>query len=237
MRQEIRGLVEQIDPELVVLDADMDMHAADHQTARHVLEILGEDVVALLVGMLLGPPFGEGMGGRRNRRQPELIGDAADRAAQMDELVARLRHGLAYAGADLDLRAQEFGADLSAQRFLALGEQRRRRLLGQVAAILVDEEIFLLDAEGEAWFLDGHDAQCGTKGEAGGSALAGSDQSLEQIADEVGHAGGGHADRQVSSPARHQGVGDQRLRSEPMAKNVALVIAKATGSGLSRPNR
>ena len=91
-------------------------------------------------------------------REPELTGDAADRAAQMDQLVARFLHGFADAGADLDLRAQEFGADLAAQRLLAFGEQRGRRLLREVARVLVDEEIFLLDAEREAWFLDGHGA-------------------------------------------------------------------------------
>ena len=41
------------------------------------------------------------------------------------------------------------------QGLLAFGEQGRGRL-GEVAAVLVDEEIFLLDAEGEAWFADGH---------------------------------------------------------------------------------
>ena len=158
MRQEIGRLAEQVDAQILVLDADMHMHAADHEPPRHVLEIAGEHVVALLVGMLLARPFGEGVGRGGDRGEPELSGDAADRAAQMDQLVARLLHGFADAGADLDLRAQEFGADLAAQRLLAFGEQRGRRLLREVARVLVDEEIFLLDAEREAWFLDGHGA-------------------------------------------------------------------------------
>ena len=158
MRQEIGRLAEQVDAQILVLDADMHMHAADHEPARHVLEIAREHVVALLVGVLLARPFGEGVGGGGDRGEPELSGDAADRAAQMDQLVARFLHGFADAGADLDLRAQEFGTDLAAQRLLAFGEQRGRRLLREVARVLVDEEIFLLDAEREAWFLDGHGA-------------------------------------------------------------------------------
>ena len=66
----------------------MHVHAADHQPARHMLEVAGEHVVALLVGVLLACPFGEGMSGCGDRREPELAGDAADRAAQMDQLVA-----------------------------------------------------------------------------------------------------------------------------------------------------
>src|SRR5262249_45485516 len=74
----------------------------------------------------------------------------------MNQLIARLLHRVAHAGADLDLRAQEFGADLAAQGLLAFGEQFRRLLVREVAAILVDEEVLLLDADGEARFLDRH---------------------------------------------------------------------------------
>ena len=41
----------------------------------------------------------------------------------------------------------------------------------------------------------------------------------------------------VSNPARHQGVGDQRLRNEPMAKKVAPVMTVAVGSGWLNSNR
>ena len=39
MRQEIGRLAEQIDAEIVVLDADMHMHAGDDEPTRHVLEV------------------------------------------------------------------------------------------------------------------------------------------------------------------------------------------------------
>ncbi len=140
----------------------MDVHAADDEPPRHLLQILGENVVALLVGVLLALPFGEGMGGGGDRGEAELAGDGADRAAQPHELVAGLLHRVADAGADLDLRAQEFGTHLAAQRLLAFGEQGGRRLGREVAAFLIDEEIFLLDADGETWFADGHRPHGGT---------------------------------------------------------------------------
>ena len=68
-------------------------------------------------------------------------------------------NGVADAGADLDLRAQELGADLAAiveQGLLAFGEEGRGRLLCQVAAVLVDEEVFLFDADCETWLADRH---------------------------------------------------------------------------------
>jgi len=37
MRQEIGGLAEEIDAELVVVDADMNMHAADDEASHHLL--------------------------------------------------------------------------------------------------------------------------------------------------------------------------------------------------------
>ncbi len=158
MRQEVRRLTEQIVPEVVVLDADMDVHAADHEAPRHLLQVLGEDVVAFLVGVVLRRPFGEGMGRGGDQGEAEFLGDGADGLAQIDELVARLLDRMAHRGADLDLRAQEFGAHLPLQGFLAFGEEGRRRRGLEVPALLVDEEVLLLNAEREAWFADGHGA-------------------------------------------------------------------------------
>ena len=120
------------------------------------MQILGEHVVALLVGVKLARPLGEGMRRGGDGGQAELAGDSAHSRSQADQIGARFLNRAADFGADLDLRAQEFGADLAAQRFFAFGEQLSRRFLGEIARILVDEEIFLLDADREAWFLGGH---------------------------------------------------------------------------------
>ena len=158
MRQEIRRLAEQVYAQVVVLYAGMDMHTGDHEPSPHLLEVARDRAIAFLVGMMLPLPSRDGVGRGGYRREPELAGDAADRGAEIDELVARLLHRIANLGADLDLGAQELGADLAAQRFLAFLEQLLRRLLRELARVLVDEEIFLLDADAESGFLDGHGA-------------------------------------------------------------------------------
>ena len=65
MRQEICRLAEQVDAQILVLDADMHMHAADHQPARHLLQVAREHVVALLVGVLLARAIWRRDGWRR----------------------------------------------------------------------------------------------------------------------------------------------------------------------------
>ena len=148
MGQEVGRLSQQVDAQIVVLDPDMNVHAANHEPARDLLQVLRQRIVALLVGVLLAPPSGEGVGGGGDRGKAELVGDGADGGAQPDQLFAHFRNGVANAGADLDLRAQELRADLAAiieQSLLAFGEEGRGRLLCQVAAVLVDEEVFLFD--------------------------------------------------------------------------------------------
>ena len=64
------------------------------------------------------------------------------------------------AGTDLDLRAEELGRHLLAERLLALLHQlgRRRR---KPAALQVDEVVFLLDAEREGRLLGAHSSALG----------------------------------------------------------------------------
>ena len=90
-----------------------------------------------------------------------LPGDVGDGAAQPGELLARRLEVLVDAGADLDLRAEELGRNLLAQRLLALLHQlcRRRR---EPPRFKVDEVVFLLDAEGEGWLLGAHGAGGGS---------------------------------------------------------------------------
>src|SRR4029077_7015319 len=108
----------------------------------------------------------------------------------MNQLIARLLHRVANAGADLDLRAQEFGADLAAQGLLAFGEQFRRLLAREVAAVPVDEEVLLLDADGEARFLDRHGSYRATF-TAAKVASRGPCRSLGLALREMCHAQGG----------------------------------------------
>ena len=146
--------------------ADMHMHAANHEPTRHLLEVCGEHAVALFVGVLLVRPLGEGMGRGGDWGQAELAGDAADGGAELDDLVARLFIDLQTQVPTSICERRNSGLTWPPQRFFAFGEQLSRRFLGEIARILVDEEIFLLDADREAWFLGGHGGHGGTIGEA-----------------------------------------------------------------------
>ena len=158
-----------------------------------MLQIPGDGVVALFVGVVLALPLGEGVGGGGDGREPELAGDVPQGGAEMYQLVACLLHRTADAGADLDLRAQKLGTHLAAQRLLAFGEQGGRRLGREIAAFFVDEEIFLLDADAECWFRNGHGGLWHTL-KSHGRVYARSDESFEKVTDQIGDARGKHAD-------------------------------------------
>src|SRR5580693_4781451 len=147
MRQEIRGLVQQIDAQFVVRDADMDMHPANREAPSNALQIALEALVADTVGGLLRLPsrkrmrrcgdWGQAVA-RRHRRDP---------APQPPQLGARFVEICADPCPDLNLRAQKFRADLRAQQRLELGQHPIGRVADDIARRPIDEEIFLLDAE------------------------------------------------------------------------------------------
>ena len=94
MRQEVARLVEQVDAQLVVFDADVHVHAADDEAAADAGQVLGERLVALALGVLLGAPAGERVGrggdggevvfGGHVARRP-CAGGPAPRPPPMDE--------------------------------------------------------------------------------------------------------------------------------------------------------
>ena len=149
VRQEIGRLVQQIDAQLVVGDADMDMHPADRETPADALQIALQALVADALGRLLRLPAGEGMRRRGDRGDAVSRRDRCDRAAQPPQIGPRLVEARADPRPDLDLRAQELGAHLRAEQRLAFGQHAVGRVADDVARRPVDEKIFLLDAEGE----------------------------------------------------------------------------------------
>jgi hypothetical protein len=149
VRQEIGGLVHQVDPGVVVLDPDMHVHPGNQQPPRHPGEVVLQHVVAFLVGMVLGLPVGRGMAGHGQRGEPVAPGDLGHRRAQAPEILARLGDRGTDPGADLHLAAQELGTDLILQRGDAVFHHRDRRI-GEIAGLHIDEEILLLDPHGEA---------------------------------------------------------------------------------------
>ena len=115
-----------------------------------------EDAVTQLVGVLLCPPLSEGMGRRGDRSQSVTAGDFRHRATQIGEFGARSLDRFAHGSADLELSAQEFSTETSAQVRLEFVDQRLRRLADQIPGVQVDEQVFLFDANRETWFVDCH---------------------------------------------------------------------------------
>ena len=161
VRQEIARLVHQVDAQLVVVDADVHVHAADDEAAADAGQILGDGLVALALGRLLRAPAREGMGGGGDGRQAVLAGQPRHRRAQRLELGARRARRRVHLRLDLDLRFQELARHLAAQRLLAGLEQRVRHLAHEVPARAVDEQVLLLDADGERGVLERHGAHGG----------------------------------------------------------------------------
>jgi hypothetical protein len=68
VRQEVGGLTKKVDPQIIVLDPHMHVHAANQETAAHMLQVPGDDVVALFVGVVLAFPGSERVGRCGDRR-------------------------------------------------------------------------------------------------------------------------------------------------------------------------
>ena len=93
------------------------------------------------------------MGRGCDRRQTVLGGEGGHRAAQADKLRTRLARGVVHAGADLDLGFQELARHLALHCLLRGLEQGLGHLTHEIAGGLLDEEVFLLDADRERWVL------------------------------------------------------------------------------------
>ncbi len=134
-----------------ILDPDMHMHAADDQAAGRRLHGRGPARCSARDPSSSGGAIRRRDGWRRRwapghgaRRSPPRPG--ADPASSL----AGLGEAAADGGADLDLSPQELGRHPAGKPRLAFAQHLRRRIAGEVAAGPVDQQILLLDAEGEA---------------------------------------------------------------------------------------
>ena len=155
MRQEIRELVEQIDAQVFVLDADMHMHAANQHPSRDPGEVFFQIAVPRFVGVVLILPVGKRMRRRGDRGQPVRIAMLLDRAAQMGQISARVRDRGANTCADLDLTLEEFRTDLVAQIGCA-GLHDRLWCFDQIKRVEIDNKVFFFDTKCERRIFGGH---------------------------------------------------------------------------------
>ena len=115
MGQEVGDLIQDVDPEVVVVDADVDVHAADQQPVRHDLHVPLQDFVPFLFGVLLVLPFRERVCRGSDRSQAMVPGDFRDSAPQVAQVGPHLGYRIANRRTDFDLGAQELPAELAAE--------------------------------------------------------------------------------------------------------------------------
>ena len=173
MRQEVRELVHQVDAQLVVVDADVDMQTADHHAPCGALHLLEERDVAFLVRALLAGGEREGMRRCGDGREAEATGCLDHGPAQLRELLPRFGDVAADRCCDFHLRTQELGE--GTPRRLCI--QLREELLGWFArhgpGLAVDEQVLLLDTEGQRRFARSHLASPDRSRRSAGSSSIG----------------------------------------------------------------
>ena len=75
MWQKITGLRHQFDPKVIILNADMHMHATDKQSVNNRAQIACDGAIAFAFGMFLAVPLGKRMGRCRQQCHVELAGN------------------------------------------------------------------------------------------------------------------------------------------------------------------
>ena len=148
MRQEVPGLVEDLDGLLMTFDTDVDVHAEDEVAAGDVLQVLDQLKVAVVLGDVLLLPVREGVRAGRGDAQAVLAGQVADDLAELRDFLAGLGDVLADAGADFDHRLVHFGFDPLAEDYLALVEHDRD-VAAEFPGYGVDDLVLFLDPDGE----------------------------------------------------------------------------------------
>ena len=143
-------VVHHLDARVVVLDAHMHMQAVDNHAPAEAPEALRDLVVARRVAVMLMAPARKRMRGGGHWREAMQAGPFGDLLAHIDQLGAGVRHRGVHAGADLNLRAHELGAEAVTQPGCQVAQQFRRRLGGEAARGDINEAVFFLDAERES---------------------------------------------------------------------------------------
>ena len=79
-----------------------------------------------------------------------------DRPSQFAQILAHLLDVVAHLGAYFDLRTEQLSRYLTVENFFALTNQRLRRIDLQSPGLLIDQEVLLLNAQGECGFVNSH---------------------------------------------------------------------------------
>jgi hypothetical protein len=129
----------------------MDMNAADQHAPTDAAKVIFQLVIAILVGVSLIFPIRRRMAGRCNWSEAVVRRTVTDRVAQMCEIIKRIACRGADTCSDFDLALQKFRAYLAAERGFAFCHKGVRHCR-QSARLNVNEEVFLLNSDGEIRF-------------------------------------------------------------------------------------
>ena len=136
---------------VVVAEAGVDVHAADHEPPQALLERDREPLVALAWRDHLCPPRREGVRRGGHHRRPVFGRRRDHQPARLAQRLAHFGHRPADLRAGFDLRPEELGRrDVRPAVPRALVEDAAVRVGQQVARLRVDEEELFLDAERDA---------------------------------------------------------------------------------------
>jgi hypothetical protein len=147
MREEVPGLVEDLDAEVPVRNADVHVEPEDEQLTDDVLHLLEQQPVPLAVGDLLVGPVRDGVRPGRGQSEVRLGEQRGERPPQPHDLLPGLGHVLAHAGGDLDDRLHHLRPELVQGRGGGPGDEGDN--VRPQLARLVDDLELLFDADGQ----------------------------------------------------------------------------------------
>ena len=88
---------------IAIINADMNVHAANDHASPHALQVIGNRLVPLLVRVPLRPPTGKGGRGCGHCREPVAARDPGHAFPQMTQMLTGLGRVSADPCCDLDL--------------------------------------------------------------------------------------------------------------------------------------
>ena len=148
MRQEVGKLRHQIDAQAFLFDTNMDMHPANQHAPCDNGQFGDQRFVAFLLGGILLLPVGKRVAGGGDGHEVIASRHLGHGATQAAQFFTRRGDILADARADLDLALHEFRADLILKCRFA-GVHQRIGCSGERQRILVHQQVFFFDADGE----------------------------------------------------------------------------------------
>src|SRR5688572_9369621 len=149
------------------------MQTADHHAPCGALHLLEKRDVAFLVRALLAGGEREGMRRCRDGRQTEATGCLDHGPAQLRELPPRFGDVAADRCRDFHLRTQELGEGTPRRLCIQLREELLWWIARYGPGLAVDEQVFLLDTEGQRRFARSHLASPDRSRRSAGSSSTG----------------------------------------------------------------